>query len=212
MFTGIVQHKIKIIHIVHQGVDKVFHLEPCCSMANCQIGESIAINGACLTLMDFNKMHLAFYTSKETLSLTNLSALTVGNFVHVEQALSLNDRLNGHFVTGHIDTQAVLTQVNLIGLSKQLKFSIEKKYGEYLITKGSIALDGVSLTINDCTSTSFTVNIIPETLRRTTLSNWSLGYQPNVEIDTLSKHIYSYLHRKKNNVLDKTFLSGYGFE
>ena len=213
MFTGVIQYKTKIIHIDHQGIDKMLHLEPFCPIDQYQKGESIAVNGACLTLIDFTSHRLILYASKETLSLTNLSCLTVGNFVNIEAALSLNDRLNGHFVTGHIDTQALLTQANQVGSSKQLTFSIEKKYGEYLIPKGAIALDGISLTINQCMPTHFTVNIIPETLNRTTLSNWSLGYQPNVEIDTLSKHIYQYLNRKaKNSTLNKAFLKSHGFE
>jgi riboflavin synthase len=213
MFTGIIQCKTKITRIENKGVDKILHLQPFGSIDTYQTGESIAVNGVCLTLTDFNANGLTLYASKETLTLTNLSRLTTGSFVNIERALSLNDRLNGHFVTGHIDTQALLTQTNQVGSSKQLTFSIEKKYGEYLIPKGSIALDGISLTINQCTPTRFTVNIIPETLNRTTLSNWSLGYQTNVEIDTLSKHIYQYLNRgKSNSTLDKTFLINHGFE
>lgn len=213
MFTGIIQHKTKIIHIENKGVDKTLHLKPFCSIDTYQTGESIAVNGVCLTLTDFNASDLTLYASKETLTLTNLSHLNAGNFVNIERALLLSDRLNGHFVTGHIDTQALLTQINQVGASKQLTFSIEKKYGAYLVPKGSIALDGISLTINRCTPTSFTVNIIPETLNRTTLSNWALGYQTNVEIDTLSKHIYQYLNRgESNSTLDKTFLINHGFE
>jgi len=213
MFTGIIQHKTKIIHIENKGVDKILHLKPFCSIDMYKTGESIAVNGVCLTLTDFNANGLTLYASKETLTRTNLSRLNAGNFVNIECALLLSDRLNGHFVTGHIDTQALLTQVNQVGASKQLTFSIEKKYGDYLIPKGSIALDGISLTINQCTPASFTVNIIPETLNRTTLSGWSLGYQTNVEIDTLSKHIYQYLKREKSNsMLNKTFLINHGFE
>jgi len=212
MFTGIVQYKSKIIQLENRGVDKLLHLQPSCPLDTYEKGESIAVNGTCLTLIDFNSHALKMYVSQETLSLTNLSRIKIGDFINVERALSVGDRLSGHFVTGHIDTQALLTQVNQVGASKRLTFSIDKKQGHYLISKGSIALDGISLTINQCSPDGFTVNIIPETFDRTTLSSWSLGYKTNVEIDTLSKHIYQYLKREKStSTLDKTFLTSHGF-
>jgi riboflavin synthase len=213
MFTGIVQYTSDVIQIEKKGLDKILYLKPMNAQNAYANGESIAVNGACLTLSNFNSHMLKMYASQETLSLTNLSCLNPSDSVNIERALSLSDRLSGHFVTGHIDTLAVLTDITQVGASKQLTFSIDQKFGHYLIPKGSIALDGISLTINQCSKEHFIVNIIPETLKRTTISNWLLGYNVNVEIDTISKHVYQYLRQtKQTSIIDKTFLIKNGFE
>jgi riboflavin synthase len=213
MFTGIIQHKSKIRNIEYLSKDQIFYIEPFRSDKNYQQGESIAINGVCLTLTDFSHDYLQMYASQETLQRTNLSQCKIGNQVNVEQALKLGDRLGGHFVSGHVDTQAVFTHSHQIGRSKHLTFSIDKQYGSYLIPKGSITLDGISLTLNQCSKELFTVNVIPETLERTTLASWTKGYQANVEIDLLSKHIYQYVTQAKNNTpVHQEWLREYGYE
>jgi riboflavin synthase len=198
MFTGIIQATSKIRNIEYLSNDKIFCIEPTTCEQNYQRGESIAVNGTCLTLTDFSSQLLKMYASNETLTCTNLSQLKIGHTVNLERALKLNDRLGGHFVSGHIDTQAQLTQIVISGSSKCLTFSIDRQYGHFIIPKGSITLDGISLTVNQCAKDFFSVNIIPETLARTTIATWRQSYSVNVEVDLLSKHIHQYLHQQSN--------------
>lgn len=187
MFTGLIEKKGKIIAntVVAGGsrlvVEALLH-EP-------NAGESIAVNGVCLTLLDVEKPLLAFDLSQETLQCTNLGALCNGDIVNLERAMVASDRFGGHYVTGHVDTVAVLTAMQKIGDCLEItvsNFAISSA-AIYLIAKGSITLDGVSLTINDVKNSEIKLMLIPHTLGKTTFSNLKLGHCFNVEFDYLAR-------------------------
>ncbi|MDF1646397.1 MAG: riboflavin synthase [Legionellaceae bacterium] len=152
------------------------------------LGESIAVNGVCLTLILDETGHLIFDISPETQALTNLGLLQVGDSVHLECALRASDRLGGHYVNGHIDTTAELQCVRAEGECLEMVIAgFSPSHMRYLCLKGSVALDGVSLTINAVERNSIKIMLIPHTLSRTTLSRWKVGYRINVEFDYIAR-------------------------
>ncbi len=154
-----------------------------------QHGESIAINGICLTVTDFAADWFEVFASTETLKSTNLGKLAKGKKVNLERALILQDRLGGHFVSGHIDTMAKLQTIKKSGDSNILRFNFDPKFWNLVVPKGSITLDGISLTINKCGSNFLEVNIIPATFSNTTIATWRPGYIANMETDMLGKYV-----------------------
>lgn len=152
------------------------------------VGESIAVNGVCLTLLQGPAGELAFDISPETEALTNLGQLKTGDKVHLERALRMQDRLGGHYVTGHVDTTVTVASVTYVGDCVEMVISgFDANHMRYLCHKGSVALDGVSLTINSVGEASITVMLIPHTLEKTTLSTWGLGTVVNVEFDYIAR-------------------------
>jgi riboflavin synthase len=189
MFTGIIEGFGKVLKLERKHQEIVLCIQPQFVISQYQQGESIAVNGVCLTVTHFAQNWFKTYVSSETFAKTNLAFLKVGSLVNLERALVVGSRLGGHFVTGHVDTVAQLVQCKKVGSSKQMTFLIDQIYNDLLIEKGSIALDGISLTINDCDSKEFSINVIPETQNNTTMSQWNSGYKANVEIDLIAKHI-----------------------
>jgi len=153
-------------------------------------GESIAVNGTCLTLEEVRDDGLLeFYTLEETLSRTNLGQLGIGSRVNLERALRVGDRLGGHMVTGHIDAVGELISCDMVGDDIQLKVSVPEILRPYLVEKGSIAIDGVSLTLIEVTDAYFTVELIPVTLKETALGDREPGSPVNLEGDILGKYV-----------------------
>lgn len=152
-------------------------------------GESIAVNGACLTVEDFGEDWFEAYASAETLRLTNLGKLAVNSKVNLERSLEVGDRLGGHFVSGHVDTLAKVQFMRPAGNSQIIRLGFAQEFSKFVINKGSIALDGISLTINQCGDNFLEVNIIPETLQNTIISNWNIGYEANMETDLIGKYL-----------------------
>jgi riboflavin synthase len=152
------------------------------------LGESIAVNGVCLTLVTDDRDALIFDISPETEALTNLGALAIGDKVHLERALRVNDRLGGHYVSGHVDTTANIASITPVGDCLRVVVSgFTKDEMRYLCVKGSVALDGVSLTINALNASSIEVMLIPHTLLKTNLSTWTVGSRVNVEFDYIAR-------------------------
>jgi riboflavin synthase len=159
-------------------------------------GESIAVNGACLTVAEMAPGELGFDVIPETLDKTNLGLLSGGDHVNVERALRIGDRIDGHFVQGHVDGVARLSHVAAGEEEWRLTLEAPRSLGKYLIPKGSVTLDGVSLTLaalNDC---AFEVALIPTTLDLTTLRQKQAGWPFNLEVDLFTKTIVSYLERQ----------------
>jgi len=151
-------------------------------------GESIAVNGVCVTVENFGHDWFEFYASTETLALTNLGFLQAQNKVNLERALLIGDRLSGHFVTGHIDTLATIEKITPHSQSKIIRIKFPHEFGKFIASKGSITLDGISLTVNQCGADYCEVNIIPATLEATTISTWRVGDKINMETDILAKY------------------------
>ncbi len=174
------------------------------------------MDGACLTVTGYDGRVFTVDVSAETLSRTILGRYRVGELVNLELALRLSDRLGGHLVTGHIDGLATIKSSERIGESLKLEFSIGGDLSIFIIEKGSIALNGISLTVNECGDTFFSVNIIPHTVQKTTVSSWQIGDQVNVEVDIIGKYVAKFLGKigvseKKQSKLDRDFLARHGF-
>ncbi len=153
------------------------------------LGESVAVNGICLTVVSAGDGSFSVDASHETLSRTNLSGLRAGSGVNLERSLRVGDRMGGHIVTGHVDGVGVVQSIAPVGESKVFSFSIPPSLAKYVVEKGSIAVDGVSLTVNSVKDTEFSVNIIPYTLRETTFSEFRRGREVNVECDIIGKYV-----------------------
>lgn len=160
------------------------------------IGDSICINGCCLTVVAIDSQLLDFEAGEETLSRTNLGELTLGSRVNLERSLAVGDRLGGHYVTGHVDTLGELIERAEDPPWANLRFSIPKHLASQVASKGSIAIDGISLTVVDVTDSSFTVALIPHTLSVTTLGQRRVGDKVNLETDVLAKYVQRSLGRE----------------
>ena len=156
-------------------------------------GESIAVNGACLSVETHGEGVFTAYASTETLSRTTLGKLKGGDMVNMERALAMGDRLGGHLVSGHVDCLATVRSVTGAGQSLCCRLAFPKEYGAEVIAKGSVALDGISLTVNACGPDFLEVNIIPDTQKRTTMRNWRPGTLVNMETDLIGKYVRSFL-------------------
>jgi riboflavin synthase len=154
-------------------------------------GESLAVNGVCLTVLPENGGALATDVSDETLSLTTLGSLGTGMRVNVERAMTLGDRMGGHLVQGHVDTTGVLQSVTSEGQFAVYRWSFPAEFAELVVSKGSIAVDGVSLTIVEPSEHTFGAALIPETLRRTNLGSANIGETVNLEFDMIAKYVRS---------------------
>jgi riboflavin synthase len=195
MFTGIVEKSVRVVAVTPGP--KFVRLEIAAGWPDVRPGESIAGNGVCLTAAEINPRHdVGFDVIKETLDRTNLGLLKPGDDVHVERALRAGDRIDGHFVQGHVDGTGVL--VKQVADAEEWRLTIEAPHhlAKYLAPKGSIAVDGVSLTIARVTGNVFEVALIPTTVRLTRLANRELRWPFNLECDVLSKTIVHYLEQR----------------
>ena len=197
MFTGIIQGRGKIVDRRRVGSGMVFDVEADFDLTDPEEGESIAHNGVCLTARDIVGRHYAVDVSPETLSRTNLGGVSPGRQVNLERALRLSDRLGGHLVSGHVDAVAPVSERKPAGAYVLFSFAVPKGLGRYIIEKGSIAIDGVSLTVNSCDEKSFSVALIPHTLKVTTLGLLKRGDTVNLEVDLIGKYVEKLLSAKQ---------------
>jgi len=193
MFTGIIEKTVRVIGVAEGPRFRRLTLPD--SWGDVRDGESIAVNGVCLTVADRSPGELGFDVIAETLARTNLGLLEQGDAVHVERSLRVGDRIDGHFVQGHVDGPARL--VRQVADDKECRLVLETpaELARYIIPKGSVALDGVSLTIASVVGTVFEVALIPTTLRLTELGRRPAGWPYNLEADILSKTVVAHLER-----------------
>jgi riboflavin synthase len=194
MFTGIVEKISKVTAVIDSGSFRRLELK---LDFDVQIGQSIAVNGCCLTVAEVSPQGAFFDVIKETLEKTNLGMLEAGDEVNIERCLKVGDRVDGHFVQGHIDGTALLMEV--IGSAQEyvLRMETTAELAKYIAPKGSVALDGVSLTVAKVNGQMFEVALIPTTLQKTTLGEKTRGWDFNLETDILSKTVVSWLERQK---------------
>ncbi|HLB05825.1 MAG TPA: riboflavin synthase [Thermodesulfobacteriota bacterium] len=211
MFTGIIEAVGEVKGV--RGNDKGTSLQVSIpeSFDDIKIGDSISVNGVCLTAKVINGGSFSADVSSETISKTTFGRIKIGGRVNLERALRLSDRLGGHIVSGHIDGTARLKERRDEGESVRLSFSLEKELLRYVINKGSIAIDGISLTVNEVGDGSFTVNIIPHTAKNTTILDRKAGDEVNIEVDIIGKYVERLLGKGKENKIDSSFLSEHGF-
>jgi riboflavin synthase len=210
LFTGLVVESGDIISLTRRGNGARLLLDAQALGREAKPGDSIAINGTCLTVVEIRGTNLAFDISDETLKSTNLGELRARDRVNLEPALRLNDRLGGHFVTGHIDGIGRIRSKTLEGEGYKIVIETEPWIAEYLVEKGSVAVDGISLTVVDVMRDGFSLVIIPHTAKLTTIGQKSAGDRVNVEVDILGKYVSKYLKKGKDADLMQT-LKASGF-
>ncbi len=191
MFTGIIQDIGRVRS--RRDIDGGLQLDIATALdtKNWQLGDSVAVNGCCLTLTELERATGTFSVqlSGETLRRTALAALTSETCVNIEPALRAGDPLGGHIVTGHVDGTVEVISIATRGEFREIVLSLPSEYAPHIVSKGSVALDGVSLTVNMVATDSFSICLIPHTLQRTTLGTWREGSPVNLEIDILARHV-----------------------
>ena len=216
MFTGIIQGLGSVVEKRPAGGGMVFCLEAGFALEDPEEGESIAVNGTCLTARDIKGRRFLVDVSPESLSRTGLGSLAVGSRVNLERALRLADRLGGHLVSGHVDGRGRVKERREAGDFTLFTFSLDAGLTKYVIEKGSITIDGVSLTVNSCTANRFSVSIIPHTLAVTTLGRLKQGDLVNIEVDIIGKYVEKLLSvqdtaSEGETKINPAFLAEHGF-
>jgi len=201
MFTGLIEDVGKVAGIERNGPTARLLVETSFPPAELNLGESIAVNGVCLTVADLKKVTAVFDVSPETIDRTGLRSLKNGSRVNLERALRLGDRFGGHIVTGHIDCVALVTKRQEAAGNIVITVRIAPEFVRYLVKKGSVTIDGVSLTINDVADNCFTVNVIPHTAVTTTLHEKRTGDEVNIETDIIGKYLERLLSVKESGAV-----------
>jgi riboflavin synthase len=216
MFTGIIQGlgTLKDVRQADQGL--VLTIHPDFSIKDTLEGDSIAVNGVCLTAAAISHDVFSVDVSPETLSRTTLPGLRVGNRVNLELALRLSDRLGGHLVSGHVDGIGEVIEKEHLSRFALFTITVPESLDRYIIEKGSVAIDGISLTVNKCNKDRFSVAIIPHTAKLTTMGFRNKGDKINIEVDLIGKYIEKlllagHIKSEKSTNIDKDFLAQHGF-
>ena len=189
MFNGIIKNTGKISKIYKKNNNCFIEIFSKMKFTKNEIGSSISCSGACLTVEEFNKNHVKFYVSKETLNKTIFKSSKKGDIINLEKPLKYGDRISGHFVQGHVDSTCFVKKIHFVGKSWFINFKLLKKYNKYLVSKGSITINGVSLTITKILKNAFQITVIPQTLKLTNLIHLKKNDVVNVEFDVLGKYI-----------------------
>ncbi len=195
MFTGIVERvsKVKSVSKNSQGIRITVEFEK--QDDSIKIGDSVAVNGVCLTVTTIEQSLLTFDVMNESLNHTNLLGLSNQSYVNLERAMAVNSRFGGHYVSGHIDFSTRVMKVVNDGFARRISFKLPTEYQKYCVTKGSICIDGISLTLARVTDNEFEVAIIPHTQANTNFKKWTSGELVNVEVDIIGKYL-----EKMNNL------------
>ena len=196
MFTGIIKALGAVERIQPQGGDFRFSIRTeGLRWRDYDVGESISVNGVCLTAVELRDDGFETDVSSETLGVTAMRELTVGSRVNLEPALTLRDRLGGHLVSGHVDCVGTVLERKEVARSAHLRIGLPAQYLRYIVKKGSVCVDGVSLTINDVFADSFNVNIIPHTVEATIAGGYKAGSSVNIEVDLIARYLEGLLER-----------------
>jgi len=209
MFTGIIQGLGTVRSMTRKGQDALMGVETAIPLNDLKQGDSIAVNGVCLTITSISGQIFSADVSAETLARTNLQFVKAGERVNLEKALRLTDFLGGHIVLGHIDGPGKIIERTPKSGSVVLAVTVEEGLGRYIVEKGSIAVDGISLTVNRYAKDRFYVNIIPHTIENTTLSFKKAGDPVNIETDILGKYVEKLL--QPGGRIGIEFLREHGF-
>jgi riboflavin synthase len=200
MFTGLIEEKGKLINKIKTGEGLKLVLNAKIVFDDLNIGCSICVNGVCLTVVELNKDSFAVDTIEETLKKTNLGRLNVNDFVNLERPLKADARLGGHFVLGHIDTTGKIESVKELSNSHFMTITYPENFQKYLIYVGSVAIDGVSMTVAEVNNNSFSIGIIPHTWTETVFSDKKPGDTVNLEFDVLGKYVEKIMEGKAVNI------------
>ena len=211
MFTGIIKAKGSVTAIERRAGDVRLSISSSgLPWADFEVGESIAVNGVCLTAVVLREDGFDTDVSVETLDVTALGKLRVGSTVNLEPSISLGERLGGHLVSGHVDCTGVVTARASDARSIRLTFEIPRDYRRYIAKKGSVCIDGVSLTINEVSDATFELNIIPHTAEMTIIGDYAVGTVVNVEVDLVARYLERLIHADEDG-LSADFLKAHGY-
>ena len=195
MFNGIVYNQGLIKNIKKNpkyiNGSRIIEISSNISFKKSDIGESVCCDGVCLTLIRIKKKSFLFYLSKETLNRSNFNNVKVGKYINIEKSLYYGKKISGHYIQGHVDTTSVVKNIAIIDRSWNVNLTLEKKYKKFIIEKGSISINGVSLTVSKVRTNSFQITIIPHTLKLTNLINLKRGDKVNIEFDMVGKYLNS---------------------
>ncbi len=219
MFTGIIEGMGQIKAIRPQGRGQRLCVEAGFALTDTAIGDSIAVSGACLTVVHLAGRQFEADVAPETLAKTTLGTLHAGQTVNLERAVRFSDRLDGHLVTGHIDGTGIIADKQPLSNAVIIRIKLARKLSYYTVPKGSVAVDGISLTINDCDDKHIAVSVIPHTAAITTIGSRSAGDRVNIETDIIGKYVNHFLRRdtgekeppNPRSILDREFLARTGF-
>ena len=190
MFSGLIQAIGAVQSIQRHTADLRLGVDaPDLPLAEVALGESVAVNGVCLTVVERGSSGFFADVSAETLRLTTLDDLQIGSLVNLERCLSLSTLIGGHLVSGHVDGLGELVAIRTSGTSKEMRFCVPQALARYLAPKGSVCVDGMSLTINQVEGAQFVVNLIPHTLTHTVAGHYSTGQRVNIEVDLIARYI-----------------------
>jgi riboflavin synthase len=194
MFTGIVEETGHVVAFTPHATSWRLQIAARAALRDVALGDSIAVNGCCLTVVEYDAQHLYFDVLEETRRLTNFAALAAGALVNLERSLRFDGKMGGHFVSGHIDGQGEIEVLEVRGKDTYLRVRVPAGGGRYLIHKGSIAIDGMSLTVAELAGDSFAVWLIPTTLALTNIRTRRVGERVNLEFDLLGKYVEKLLN------------------
>lgn len=211
MFTGIIEELGQIRGVTRQAVSARLVVGADRIMENLRLGDSVAVNGVCLTVASLQDKGFTADVMAETLAKTNLGELAVGARVNLERALRLGDRLGGHLITGHIDGVGRILRKEKREIAWVFTIAAPQEVARYLINKGSVAVDGISLTVVEAWEEGFTVSVIPHTAAVTTLGFKGPGDTVNLEADLIGKYVEKFLRALKPRGVDESFLVEHGF-
>jgi riboflavin synthase len=211
MFTGIIEH-VGAIAGIEKGSGKfTFSVRTTFGPGDVAPGDSVAIDGVCLTATKVASNVFQADASLETLNVTTLKEKRVGNRINVERALAAGGRLGGHIVMGHVDGIGVIVDIRSAGDSMHITVQVPEEISKYIVQKGSIAIDGISLTVNDQSDNRFSVNVIPFTASQTTIAEKALRDRVNIETDILGRYVESFLLKDGKKGINMEFLAQYGY-
>ena len=211
MFTGIVEDKGKILRVDVRGEGRRLILRVPPHLTDLQLGDSINVNGACLTVVEKTGDSVAVDVSSEAVEKTTFREMREGDEVNLELAMKLSDRLGGHIVTGHVDAVGTLVERRNEREFVHLRIQVPKSVSRYVVPKGSIAVDGISLTVNVCDGDEIQMTVIPYTLEKTTLINKRVGDRVNLEADVLGKYVEKLMEGRESGKVTVSFLREHGF-
>lgn len=217
MFTGLIESVGVVRELRRSAGSAVLTVASSFADESYLLGESIAVNGVCLTVVSFGGGIFRADVSPESLECTSLGTLQPGQQVNLERALRLGDRFGGHIVSGHVDSVATLIARRSDGNAQRLTFALDSAFNRFLVEKGSVAIDGISLTVNQVEAESFTVAIIPHTMSKTTLFGMKIGQRVNIEIDIIAKYVLRLMSGERENrslerpTMSLDFLAKHGF-
>lgn len=217
MFTGIVEDTGRVTAMEATGGDVRLRIQTAMSLADVQLGDSISTSGICLTVVEFGRDWYTVDVSRETLQRSTLKNWQIGQCVNVEKAMLPTTRFGGHIVSGHVDGVGTITTMRQEARSTYFEVTAPPQLAKYLAEKGSITVDGISLTINYLRGHILSLNLIPHTVQRTNIATWQLGTEVNLEVDILARYLERLLlgdraaDTASHDVINMQFLAEHGF-